>query len=383
MGSNDELEAPEVGGTAISRTCTTISRLSENLEYLVPSDAEAPIEDQPLLDDASPAALSQGYIADSDPEEDPKEDPELDLADYPVDGGDDDDDESSDDDDDDDEEDQEASKDDDEEEEEHLAPADSSAVPVDDHVPLAEDREAFETDESSATPVPSPRRRKARIAAEIRLRAASPSTHHPSEILSLPLLLPSTTHRDDLPEADMPLRKRAHFTTPTGRSRAIPTIGCSIRMVTDLPHQRQESHELQVRCEDAHDDRALLGAQVSLLIRERRYFRSMASSYSRERIRDEDRLTAHIQHEYDRFRELIRTVEAGPYDGPENAGSSSILLASKKMPPKKRTATTTTTTPMIDAQIKELISQGVADALAERDADRSRMVMTAMIQELA
>ncbi|GJT02353.1 reverse transcriptase domain-containing protein [Tanacetum coccineum] len=43
------------------------------------------------------------------------------------------------------------------------------------------------------------------------------------------------------------------------------------------------------------------------------------------------------------------------------------------MPPKKRTATTTTTTtPMTDSQLKALIAQGVADALAERDADRSR-----------
>ncbi|GJQ92731.1 putative reverse transcriptase domain-containing protein [Tanacetum coccineum] len=43
------------------------------------------------------------------------------------------------------------------------------------------------------------------------------------------------------------------------------------------------------------------------------------------------------------------------------------------MPPKRRTATTTTTsTRMIDAQLKALIARGVADALAERDADRSR-----------
>nr|GEX40612.1 putative reverse transcriptase domain-containing protein [Tanacetum cinerariifolium] len=50
----------------------------EYLEYLVPSDAEAPIKDQPLPDDASPTAISPGYVADSDPEEDPEED----LADY-------------------------------------------------------------------------------------------------------------------------------------------------------------------------------------------------------------------------------------------------------------------------------------------------------------
>nr|GEU37524.1 reverse transcriptase domain-containing protein [Tanacetum cinerariifolium] len=53
-------------------------------------------------------------------------------------------------------------------------------------------------------------------AAGIRLRAASPPTHHPSKIPSPPVLLPYTLRKDDLPEADMPLRKRAHFTTPTG-----------------------------------------------------------------------------------------------------------------------------------------------------------------------
>ncbi|GJQ96121.1 hypothetical protein Tco_0007260 [Tanacetum coccineum] len=47
------------------------------------------------------------------------------------------------------------------------------------------------------------------------------------------------------------------------------------------------------------------------------------------------------------------------------------------MAPKKRTiraspaTTTTTTTPVTNAQLKELINQGVVDALATRDADRS------------
>ncbi|GKE72300.1 hypothetical protein Tco_1534341, partial [Tanacetum coccineum] len=124
-------------------------------EYLVPSDDEAPMEDQPLPADASPVALSPGYVADSDPEEDSEED----HADYPADGGDDDD-EPSDDDDDDDtgDEDEEPFEDeeDDEEEEEHLAPADSSAVPITNPVPSAEDTEALETDEAAPTPVPLP-----------------------------------------------------------------------------------------------------------------------------------------------------------------------------------------------------------------------------------
>ncbi|GKD81337.1 hypothetical protein Tco_1348176, partial [Tanacetum coccineum] len=125
-------------------------------EYLVPSDAEAPLEDQPLLVDASPTALSPGYVTDSDPDKDPKEDPEEDHADYPADGGDDDDEPSDDDDDDDDTDDKDEEpfedEDDDEKEEEHLALADSSAVPVVDLVPSAGDTEAFETDESAPTP---------------------------------------------------------------------------------------------------------------------------------------------------------------------------------------------------------------------------------------
>nr|GFB04405.1 reverse transcriptase domain-containing protein [Tanacetum cinerariifolium] len=51
-------------------------------------------------------------------------------------------------------------------------------------------------------------------AARIWLRAASPSTQHPSNIPSPPLLLPSTSHRADIPEADMPLQKRACFAAP-------------------------------------------------------------------------------------------------------------------------------------------------------------------------
>ncbi|GKE87773.1 hypothetical protein Tco_1565248, partial [Tanacetum coccineum] len=43
-------------------------------------EVEGPMKDQPLFADASPIALSLGYIANSDPKED-KEDPEEDPAD--------------------------------------------------------------------------------------------------------------------------------------------------------------------------------------------------------------------------------------------------------------------------------------------------------------
>ncbi|GJX67719.1 hypothetical protein Tco_0303446 [Tanacetum coccineum] len=48
-------------------------------------ELEEPMKDQPLSADASPTALSPGYIADSNPEED-KEDPKEDPADHPADG---------------------------------------------------------------------------------------------------------------------------------------------------------------------------------------------------------------------------------------------------------------------------------------------------------
>ncbi|GKG57444.1 hypothetical protein Tco_0584870, partial [Tanacetum coccineum] len=72
-------------------------------EFLVSSDAEASMEEHPYVVDASPTALSSGYVTDFDPEEAPEEE----HADYPADGGDDDDEPSAkDDDNDDDDEDE-------------------------------------------------------------------------------------------------------------------------------------------------------------------------------------------------------------------------------------------------------------------------------------
>ncbi|GKD56327.1 hypothetical protein Tco_1289714 [Tanacetum coccineum] len=242
-------------------------------EYLVPSDAEAPLEDQPLLVDASPTALSPGYVADSDPDEDPEEDPEEDHANYPADGGDGDDEPFDDDDDDDDDtvdedEDPFEDEDDDEEEEEHLDSANSSAIPIVDPLPSARDTKAFETDESAPTPrspqtkVPFAQIRLHRARKSVRLEPpmlasmearitehastptpplpvasppsplSSPLTTSPTDtgaplgyraigiqmrVASPPLLLLSTSHRIDILEAKMPPQKRACLTTPTPR----------------------------------------------------------------------------------------------------------------------------------------------------------------------
>nr|GEY60018.1 hypothetical protein [Tanacetum cinerariifolium]GEZ90523.1 hypothetical protein [Tanacetum cinerariifolium] len=208
-------------------------------EYLAPSDDEAPLKNQPLPTDASPISASPDYVANSDLKEDPNEDLEDDQADYSADGGDGDD-EPSDDDDDDDTNDEdpkeEPFKEDNEEEEEHLALADSSAVPIVDHVLPAGETEALEANEPTHAPGSLITSMEACIARHAAL--PSPPLLVPSLPLPLPsplttsltdtgaplgyrvaeiwmrALLPFTSRTTDIPEADMPPRKRACLTTP-------------------------------------------------------------------------------------------------------------------------------------------------------------------------
>ncbi|GJU75030.1 hypothetical protein Tco_1266435 [Tanacetum coccineum] len=132
----------------------------EHLEYHAPIDDDILVEDQPYADVASPTAESPRYIDDSDLMEEDTDADSIDYLNEPKDGEEDDDEdleedpseehEPEDDDDDDDtgDEDEEPTKD---EEEEHPALADSSAVPIIDHVPPVGDTEAFKTDESYNT----------------------------------------------------------------------------------------------------------------------------------------------------------------------------------------------------------------------------------------
>ncbi|GJR87641.1 zinc finger, CCHC-type containing protein [Tanacetum coccineum] len=200
-------------------------------EYLVPSDANAPLEDQPLPADASPTALSPGYMVDSDLNEDPEEDPEEDHADYPADGGDGDDEPSDDDDDDIDNEDEEPFEDeDDDEEEEHLAPVDSYAIPIVDPVPSARDTEAFETDETAPTPVPSPRRHTARMSVRPQTPILLPSEAEVERLLALPIPPPSPLSPwEDTPEVELLPRKRLCLTTPTSRNEVGESLAAAPR----------------------------------------------------------------------------------------------------------------------------------------------------------
>nr|GFA14960.1 reverse transcriptase domain-containing protein [Tanacetum cinerariifolium] len=162
---------------------------------------EEPEQAPPSPDyDASPTAQPPEYVPESDleahPEDDDDEDPEEDPVDYPADGGDDGDDEEG------------SSEDDDmdietdeEEEEEHPTPTDSVVVALIavDQAPSAEETEPFKTDESDAPSSGTPL-----------LLPISASTSSP------PLQPPSASRREDRPEVTLPPQKKLGISLSPG-----------------------------------------------------------------------------------------------------------------------------------------------------------------------
>ncbi|GJZ13510.1 hypothetical protein Tco_0548740 [Tanacetum coccineum] len=313
----------------------------------------------------------------------------------------------------------------DDEEEEHLAPADSPVIPIVDPVPSAGDTEAFETDESAPTPRPpqiripfaQTRLRRARksvrpeppMSASMEARIAehaaaltpplpvvsspvplpSPLTTSPTDTgaplgyraagirmraadASPPLSLPPTSPRTDIPEAEMPPRKRACLTTPARQPGPTPaldtwdeiveammeiaptTLEGVDQRVTELDTTvRQRTEEFEIRFEEAHDDRAHLGALVNTLYRDRIQHHRTALAMDREAVyariawtSSEERsaaIEAHVRTLEAQVATLITqttslqtqlttalgriaTLEARdpePQDGPAEAGSSS------------------------------------------------------------
>nr|GEU94010.1 putative reverse transcriptase domain-containing protein [Tanacetum cinerariifolium] len=345
-------------------------------EYLAPSDDEAPLEDQPLPADASPIAASPDYVADFDP----KEDPEDDQAGYPADGGDGDD-EPSDDDADDRDPKEEPFEEDYEEEEEHPAPADSPDVPIVDLVLPARDTEALEADEPKHAP--------GSLITQLGYRAAG---------IKMRALLPSTSRMTDIPEANMPPRKRACLTTPApgfeiGESSAAGAARQSGPTESDLRRcmvehagygitDTQRTNAFEIRFEDAQYDRALLRARVNTLFRDRPNHRHTAMLIDREE------MYAHEAWAFSMDRSLaiaahVRTLETHVTALITQTTSLQTQLTTtlgriEKMAPKKRTTRatpvtiTTPTTTITNAQLQDLIDRGVAAALAERDANKSR-----------
>ncbi|GKB00482.1 hypothetical protein Tco_0828475 [Tanacetum coccineum] len=267
-------------------------------EYLALLDDDILIEYQSLPADASPTALSPGYIADSDPKEDPEDDPEEDLADYPADGGDEEEESSGDDADDEDEE-EASEEEDDDEEEEHLARPTLLLARISVRIspPMAASIEACITEYAGAPtppspppslltllssplpqipspplPLPSPPTHTSPTYAEaplgyravgIRLRAASPL---PLPAPSSPLPLPAIGRREDVPEADVPPQKSIRAVEERAMA-AVRVVNLRVSYQADV--RIRESEEFYTRHQDAQDDRAAVRAEIEVLRRER------------------------------------------------------------------------------------------------------------------
>nr|GEU69733.1 hypothetical protein [Tanacetum cinerariifolium] len=159
-----------------------------------------------------PDAESPGYVAESDPEEYEDDEIEDGLVDYPMDGGDDDDDDSSRDDADGEDGDEEEEED----EEEHLASADSAIViPTDELAAISFLLEA-EVERLLAMPTPSPSLLTSLLPPSVgeRLARCMAPAALPSPPLPSPLHMPPPIdRRDDIPETEMPPRKRLCLST--------------------------------------------------------------------------------------------------------------------------------------------------------------------------
>ncbi|GKD54383.1 putative reverse transcriptase domain-containing protein [Tanacetum coccineum] len=147
---------------------------------------------------------------------------------------------------------------------------------LEDHVPVyilepehPEDLVPAE-DEAPIPPLPpfflAPRIRLPHTRVAMRqMRATAPSTYH-SLLLSgtpplLPIPLPSTSRRADIPEADTPPRKRLLLTTPKP--------GCEIRESSAAAAARQPGPTMAHRVNHSHKDRAAVRTEIEVLRRER------------------------------------------------------------------------------------------------------------------
>nr|GFA96971.1 hypothetical protein [Tanacetum cinerariifolium] len=280
-------------------------------EYLPPADDVLLDEEQPLPVAVSPTAELPGYIMKLKPEMEPEEEDgddeksEDDFIEYPTNGGDDDADDDGDDlsEDDVDDKEEEESSDSEEEEEEHLAPT-VPALALYSSVSASEDTEPFEEGETAATPPPFRYRDAARISVQphilmpFRLESeverllaiptpplslVSPTSYPlpslfmplpiftllPTSSFPLPSSLPSTSGSESIPEADIPLQKRARFTTPTGGYKvgesSIAVAARQIRPALTIADRRKADNRL-----------------IGRLRRERRYFRTLSTTYAQE-----------------------------------------------------------------------------------------------------
>nr|GEX81846.1 hypothetical protein [Tanacetum cinerariifolium] len=188
----------------------------------------------------------------------------------------------------------------------------------------------------------------------MRMRPASP-----------PLILLSTSYRTDIPKAEMPLQKRACFTTPAFRFevRESSAAGAARQpgldvAVTDATAGRPMYRKVGYGITDTWDEIVEAIQEIA----------STTLEGVNQRVTKLDTTVRHDSDEFympyhrriamilDREATYARRACTGSKD--KSAAIEAHVRSLEKMEPKRRTATTTTTsTPMTDVQIKALIER--------------------------
>nr|GEY01239.1 hypothetical protein [Tanacetum cinerariifolium] len=233
-----------------------------------------------------------------------------------------------------DDEDEEESSDSEKEEEEHLALT-VPAPALHSSVYEFDETEPFEEGETAATPPPFGYRVAARISVQpyilmpfrseskVERLLAIPTpplspvsltsytlppllnplpiyTPLPTSAFQLPSSIPSTSGSESIPEADILLRKRARFTTPTGRYKiGESSVAAAARKIRPT---------LTIADKSRADDKL-----IGRLRRERRYFRTLATTYAKEDAHSRDyctRIMDYCQSREVHTRTLVTQIEA-------------------------------------------------------------------------
>nr|GEX80373.1 hypothetical protein [Tanacetum cinerariifolium] len=247
----------------------------------------------------------------------------------------------------------------------HIPEHPEDLVPAEDKAPI----EAYipEVAYAPTPPLPpsflSPRIRPPHTrAAMAQMRAAAQSTYHsllPSgtpPLLPIPLPVPSTSRRAEIPKADTPPRKRLLLTalrpgyevgessTAAATRQPGPTVARSVDCSFVDTMETRESSKFYLRHHEAHKDRAAVRAEIEVLRKERLAYEQESIQTRKDLARSEAysrTLEARVavletqarRHEWQRqtaddfaVQHIMRTqaLEAGArIDTLEDAGSSS------------------------------------------------------------
>nr|GFA02238.1 reverse transcriptase domain-containing protein [Tanacetum cinerariifolium] len=307
------------------------------LEYLPPADDMLPAEEQPLPAAVSPTVESPGYITESEPEMEPEENDgddeksEGDSIDYLNSGGDDDANDDGDDlsEDDADDEDEEESSDSEEEEEEHLAPT-VPAPALYSSVFESDETEPFEEGETAATPPPFGYRVAARIYVQPHILMPFRSDSEVERLLTIPTppLSPVSLTSYTLPPLLCHYRYTLHYLL-----HHFHYLHRYHLLLVARIFLRQIRPTLTIA-----ESRRADGKLIGRLRRERRYFRTVATTYAHVVAHSRDycaRIMDYCQSREKMAPKRARTTRANP----------------------DPTRTTTATEPMTQEAINNLIAQ--------------------------